>query len=288
MMTCPNCGRAVAEKRTCMYCGALLTTAPAAIQGLNADQWVAEGVRVLQMNQAERARRCFDNALTIAPTHPQALFNSALLHARSGDTAAALRVVRQLLALTPDDAEARRLEAALEADHAAVDALPAGRPWKSFIAMVSEGGPPEAWIAQASAAVHGELGIISGPEAIAAVNWVVDLPPSPMSIVGRPYWNVADFAQRGVICHLVAKDRTAVSLRYHDQGPRMDDATLSQAELEAFGLFLHAGVLARVVLGGRFPWPERTAARVAEVNRRLDALKAAAGARVKLVVVPVA
>ena len=66
----------------------------------------------------------------------------------------------------------------------------------------------------------------------------------------------------------------------------MEDAIPIQAELESFGLLLHAGRLSRVVLAGRFPWPERAASRVAEANRRLEALGVPPGARLKLAVVP--
>lgn len=286
MVVCPKCGRNVPEKRSCMYCGAVLQSGPPAVQGLTADQWVAEGVRATQASQADKAMGCFERALTIAPTHPAALFNTALLLGRTGREWAALETVRRLLAVAPNDGEARRLEAALQESCAPSSPIPPGRPWKTLLGMVADGGPAEQWIAQASAALHGEMGLLGGPEEIAASNWVVELPPSPMSPIGRPYWSVDDFARRGVLCHVISSDRCGYSLRYQQQGPRMEDAMPIQAELESFGLLLHTGRLSRVVLAGRFPWPERTASRVTEANNRLEALGVASGARLKLAVVP--
>jgi tetratricopeptide (TPR) repeat protein len=269
-----------------MYCGTTLVTGPRAVPDLSADQWVADGVRAAQAHQPEKALACFERALALSPDHHAALYNIALLHARCGREWAALETIRRLLAAAPNDVEAGRLETALAESCEAAKPLPPGRPWKSALAMVADGGPAEQWVVQATAALSGEMALLGGPEEIAACNWIVDLPPSPMSPLGRPYWNVGDFVRRGVLCHVIAKDRCGYSLRYQAQGPRMEGAMPLQHELESFGLLLHTGRLRRVVIAGRFPWPEPTSSRVAEANRRLEALGLPAGVRLKLAVVP--
>lgn len=57
----------------------------------------------LAAGELERAVRRFGEALTIDPTHADALFGRALAHLRRGDLAAARRDLREAAALSPED-----------------------------------------------------------------------------------------------------------------------------------------------------------------------------------------
>ncbi len=159
MVTCPKCGRTVPDRSACMYCGAMLTGRPVAAPGPGADHWVTEGARLAGLSQVERALQCFDRALAIDPRHAAALFNRALLLARAGREAAALETVERLIAVAPNDDEARRLRFRLLERRTPESPLPPGRPGQSLLEMVAEGGAAGAWVARATAALHGELGL---------------------------------------------------------------------------------------------------------------------------------
>lgn len=121
-VSCPKCRRSVPEKRTCFYCGAPLTSAPGSVFGKDCAAWLAEGARVAELRQFERALGCFERALEVDPKSVPAHFNRALALAKLERLDEAKAAAERCLALAPNDAEVRRLLQELLSGPKALDA----------------------------------------------------------------------------------------------------------------------------------------------------------------------
>jgi len=271
MVSCPKCGRSVPEKRSCIYCGTLLSTQPTALLGMNAREWVEEGVRVAELHQWDRAVSCFDKALQLDPHNSVAWYDKALVLADAQRLDDALVAALEAERLTPGDSEVRDLVLRLQSAPAAP--LPEGRPGP---AVVGDGSAADRYATMASSALHTRLRLFSGPAAIAARNWIVDVPRMSR-------W--AATAHRGLLCHVLLGDRTAYVFRQREGDNAIDEAVLPQADLEAAGALLESGTLRRVVFCGNRPFALPVFAYVNEINERLSKLGVAADRHVELLVV---
>lgn len=254
MIACPRCGRSVPEKRSsCIYCGARLSIAPTALLGMTAGQWVEEGIRVASLRQWERAVSCFDKALQLEPKNAVVHFDKALVLVDAQRPEQALAVALEAQRLAPDDAEIVALVERLRSPSAPP---PVGRPGPAL-------GDDEQsqWIVRGTALLHEKLGLFAGPQAIAATNWLVDVPHGSS-------WSSS--AQGSLLCHVILGDRTAYLFR-HAVGS-LDDDALPQDDFEAAGALLESGTLRRVVFCGNRPFALTVFARVNEINERLAAM----------------
>lgn len=269
---CPCCGRSVPEKRTCIHCGALLTTAPATVHGLDAMQWIEEGLRVARLKQLERAVSCFDHALRIEPKRlPGAWFNRGLLLADLGHLPEAVASLDQAIVLDPGFEPAIELRARISRDPRAI--LPAGRPGQTMLERLAGGGPAEVYAMTSTTALFRKLGRFSGPEDIAAMNWIVAVPRSR-----------GDAAEEEVLFHVVVRDKSAYAFRHAGTARALPDALVPQRELEAHGALLAAGIVRSVSVCASRPFEPATVARAAAVNDGLVKIGVAAHARVELLV----
>lgn len=66
---------------------------------------LASGLRQLQAGQVEQARRTCEQALAVAPYHPDALHLLGVIALKTGDAAGAVERLRQAVAIAPDHAE---------------------------------------------------------------------------------------------------------------------------------------------------------------------------------------
>lgn len=248
MLACPRCGRSVPDKRTCLYCGEPLSVQPTTVLGMNAIEWVEEGIRVAELRQWERAISCFDKALQLEPNHAVVLFDKAVVLSDAGRPEEALAVARAAQRLAPDDAEIAGLIARLESPN---DPPPHGRSGGGAVA--------DRWVLHTASALHQKLGLFA-PEAIVAINWIVDVPRMSR-------WTTV--AHGGLHCHVLLGDRTAFVLRTAPGEEMLDDHAIPQLDFEAAGALLESGTLRRVVFCGDRPFALSVFARVNEINERL-------------------
>lgn len=273
LVSCPECGRDVPERRTCGSCGARLTTAPATVHGMNAVQWMDEAVRVAQLKQAERAVSCFDKALQIEPKkYPSAWFNRALLLVELGRMADAVASLDQAIVLDPTFDQAMSLRARIIRDPRTV--LPPGRPGRSMLEMLADGGLAEAYAMTATAALFQKLDRFAGPDEIAAMNWIVAVPGTRGAA-----------ADAEVLFHVLVRDKSAYTFRHAGASDELPDGTLSQTELEAYGALLASGTLRRIGICANRPFTTTTRARVSAINDGLAKIGIATTSRVELFVV---
>jgi tetratricopeptide (TPR) repeat protein len=66
---------------------------------------LASGLKQLQAGQVEQARRACEQALAVAPRHPDALHLLGVIALKTGDAAGAVERLRQAVAIAPDHAE---------------------------------------------------------------------------------------------------------------------------------------------------------------------------------------
>ncbi|MBI5883988.1 MAG: hypothetical protein HZB91_12895 [Elusimicrobia bacterium] len=250
-----------------------MSPAPPAEAGKNADAWVRDGALAAQEGQWKPALACFEQALKLAPGHFFALFNSSLAHAQLGVFPEALRFVAKALEASPQDTQALQLQEEIHRR----SLMPAGRPWKTVLEMVSGGGDAERYVLSASSRAHGELELLPGPEAILVMNWIVALPPPTVDRAGKQLFNAGSLQQDGFLVHMISKDRSGFVFHHAAQGPQMPDSILGPEDVDAMAALLHGKVLSRLVLGSPFPWGAFTSARITAVNRRLAGLGCPAG-----------
>jgi tetratricopeptide (TPR) repeat protein len=278
VIACPKCQRRVAEKRTCMCCGALLTTAPAAVLGMNEQQWVAEGLRVAALGQHERAVGCFDKALQVNPSSAVAWFNRSVA-LQFSDPDEAERSARRALALAPGSA---KVIAHLKSLEKFPRGLPPGRPGPTLMEAMASGDRGAA-IGGTAILTLKKRGLIKGGEEILVVNWYLSV-PAPPADTGVPAWDVGPTRETGVLARFFTTGRVAVGSCYtaEESGAAMADAALDQHELDAWAWLLERGVATRVLIFGNLPWSEAPLRRAEVVNLKLAARGVPEGRRVML------
>ena len=271
MIACPKCGRQVQPKRMCIYCGAVLSSAPASVQGRYAMAWVQEGLRAEQAMQHEKAISCFDNALKIDPKHAVAWGAKARAHAARGERDEAVRCLNESLAIDPNDGTNKSLRARLAQ---IPQGLPPGRQSTGSV------GGPTAWAerdyaARAAAQLYGDLQLIASPSEILATNWMCAVPPH----AGWPG------TYREVIAHVYTKDARAFSFFYCPDAKAVPTTRVTDQELAAWGSLLQNGRASAVYLGANVVWSPPARQRVDAVNERLARLGAKPTAIIHLIVV---
>jgi tetratricopeptide (TPR) repeat protein len=256
-----------------MYCGALLTDAPATVHGMDAPQWIQEALRVAQLKQLERAVACLDNALQIEPSkYPAAWFDRGLLLAELGRLPEAVASFDQAIVLDPEFEQAVDVRARIRKDPRAV--LPPGRPGQTMLEMLADGGPADAYAMSSSTLLFQKLNRFSGPEEIAAMNWIVAVPS------GR-----GAAADAEVLFNVVVRDTTAYTFRHAGAAAELPDELVPQKELEAFGALLAGGILRSIAICASRAVTAATRARVEAINDGLSKLGIARHARVELLVI---
>lgn len=271
-VSCPRCHREVPEKRTCQSCGALLTTAPATVHGMDAPEWIEEALRVAQLKQLERAVSCLDNAIQIEPKkYPGAWFNRGLLLIDLGRLPEAVANFDQAIVLDPGFEQAIELRARISRDPRVV--LPPGRPGQTMLEMLADGGQAEAYAMTSATALFQRLQRFEGPEDIAAMNWIVAVP----SCRGAA-------ADAEVLFHVLVRDRSAYAFRHAGSAAELPDALVPQKELEAYAALLAGGTVRTISVCASRPFSAATCARVVAINEGLAKIGITAHARVELLV----
>ena len=113
MMSCPKCGRRVAAKRACMYCGAQLQDG-GAVLGLTGAQWLERGFTQWEREQWDAGAKTFENAAKADPSSPDAWIYWAFCLARLNKPHDALGVLRQGAARLPESVPVTSLRDALQ------------------------------------------------------------------------------------------------------------------------------------------------------------------------------
>ncbi len=271
MVACPKCGRQVQPKRTCIYCGTVLSSAPATVLGLDAAGWVQEGQRFSQNSQYDRAIGCFDKALTINPKHAAAWSGKARALATRGERDEAVKCLNEALAIDPNDGQLKALRGRLAQ---MPQGLPPGRPSTDSMAS-SIAREERTYHSRATAELYGSLELIAGPQDMMATNWVCAVPPN----VGWPG------AAREVTVHAFTKDTRAFSFYLTKDARSVPATRISDAELAGWGALLQSGRVHGACFGANVVWSPAMRARVDAVNARLEGLGAKSGARIELIVV---
>jgi tetratricopeptide (TPR) repeat protein len=260
----------VQPKRTCIYCGALLT-GKSSVGGLDAQGWVHEAERVVEMNQLDRALACYDKALKADPRLVDAWAGKARLLAQKGERDEAIKHIDEALAIDPNLGQLRALRARLAQ---IPSGLPPGRrPSTSMLAATVSDA--DRFYNHATAALVADLGLVTNASEIATTNWLCAVPPH----VGWPG------ALREVRAHVFTKDGRAFGFYYTPDVDAVPASRISDDELAAWGALLQAGRAQRVFLGSNVLWSVGIRSRIDAVNERIARLGAPASARIELIVI---
>ena len=271
MITCPKCKRQVQPKRLCIYCGAVLSSAPVSVQGLDAMGWVQEGLHHEQGMQHEKAIHCFDNALKVDPKHAIAWGAKARSHAARGERDEAVRCLNEALSIDPNDGTNKALRARIAQ---IPQGLPPGRPTTASVANAA-GWAEREYAAHAGAQLYGDLELVKGPAEILATNWLCAVPPHH----GWPG------AAREVVAHVFTKDARAFAFFFTPDVKSVPTTRVTDDELAGWGALLQAGRASAVYLGANVVWSPPARHRIDVVNERLERLAAKPGARLQLIVI---
>jgi tetratricopeptide (TPR) repeat protein len=262
---CPKCNRPVQPKRTCIYCGALLTGKAGSVQGLDPRGWVQEGERVFEMNQLDRALSCYDKALKGDPRLTAAWAGKARILAQRGERDEAIKHIDEALAIDPNDGQLKALRARLAQIPAG---LPPGRRPSSTMRAVES-------VDVARYNTHATAVLVPASE-MASANWLCAIPPHG----GWPG------APREVLAHAFTKDGRAFGHYFTPGATQIPSGRISDAELAAWGALLQTGRAHKVYLVANVAFSPAIQSRVDAVNERLTRLGALPTAKVELVVVP--
>jgi tetratricopeptide (TPR) repeat protein len=269
---CPKCNRPVKPKRTCIYCGALLTGKSGSVQGLDPQGWVQEAERVVEMNQLDRALGCYDKALKGDPRLVAAWAGKARIFAQRGERDEAIKHIDEALAIDPNDGQLKALRARLAQ---IPPGLPPGRrPSTTTMAAAAASGA-ERFHNHATAALVADLQLVTSAGEIASTNWLCAVPPH----VGWPG------APREVFAHVFTKDARAFGFYYTPGVESVPPSRISDEELAAWGALLQCGRAHKVYLGANVVWSPGIRSRVDAVNERLKRLGAPPTAKIELIVV---
>ncbi|MBS2016282.1 MAG: hypothetical protein JST00_25590 [Deltaproteobacteria bacterium] len=315
-VACPKCHRNVPEKKACLYCGAPLDpsssrVAPAAppappssappeglssappaplvhsssayVVARNADTLLAEAAAFAREGKADRALASLDSALKLRPSDAKIWIHRGVQLATLLRFDEALAALDRAIALDPASTEAGDIRRGVEADPRR--ALPPGRPGPSRIELLADGGPSDLYAMNAASAIYdpSRLARWSGPEDVAALNWIVTLPP-PRERRGRK-WSTGRAAEAGLMFTAIGRDRSGFLFRYAATGHELPDDALPPTEIDALAAILEGGALACIGVCANKPFSAGLQDRVRWVNGELDLLGVEKGARIELVVV---
>jgi tetratricopeptide (TPR) repeat protein len=270
---CPKCNRQVKPKRTCIYCGALLTGKSGSVQGLDAQGWVQEAERVMgEMNQLDRALGCYDKALKGDPRLAAAWAGKARIFAQRGERDEAIKHIDEALAIDPNDGQLKALRARLAQIPAG---LPPGRRPSTATMSAAAASGAERFYHHATAALVADLQLVTNASEISSTNWLCAVPPH----VGWPH------APREVLAQVFTKDGRAFGF-YHTPGvDSVPPSRITDEELSAWGALLQSGRAHKVFLGANVIWSPGIRSRVEAVNERLKRLGAPPDAKIELIVI---
>ena len=269
---CPKCNRQVKPKRTCIYCGALLTGKSGSVQGLDAQGWVQEAERVLEMNQLDRALGCYDKALKGDPRLAAAWAGKARIFAQRGERDEAIKHIDEALAIDPNDGQLMALRTRLSQIPAG---LPPGRHPSTARMIAAEATGAERFYRHATAALVADLQLVTSASEISSTNWLCAVPPH----VGWPG------APREVLAQVFTKDARAFGFYYTPAAESVPPSRISDEELAGWGALLQSGRAHKVFLGANVVWSPGIRSRVEAVNERLKRLGAPPTAKIELIVI---